>query len=669
MTVLYILKLRRRRVQVPFSPLWSRVVEERQSSSLFRALKRIGSLLVQWLVIALVVLALGDPHLGGGFAGCDYAEPTPTPPRHTLVMVDASASMATVEEGRTRLERARAKAHALVDKLATEPSQQMMIVQVDALTRPLSLWSSEPSVLHAAIDQVAGGPTGEALDTPTGVDDALRFAEDALRGREGGETVWVSDMAFAPIPEARQKAIGMKIEGVGPADVGADSGDNLGIGAFNVRPYLDDSLTYAAWYEVRNDTAREVKAQLFLYANPDGRSESDFIDPANLVQTVALTLPAHGVVRDVATDVKFSGSRLCARLATDSRDPTRDVFPRDDVAFAVVPPRRMMNVQLVTPGNLFINAALFLRENVKLTVVAPDEYKGPEGFDVTVVDGVDVDLTKGGNFFVLGPQPGGAFPVTGVVKEPQPARVDQKHPLARFVKFVDLNILEAPIIATEKGDQVVVAAQNGAPLLFARRVVPADGGPASQIVVLTFDIRKSLFPMSYAFPLLVVNTLNWFYQDPEGLLKPNRAGVPLSLPFPFEGKQLTVTPPAGVAPPVARRVGDRVQLTAPRLGIYDIAAQSAEATPAPDPAAAPAKPDATKPATPAELAVAVNLLSPEESQVSARPEAKYATWVAPTRVERAEENPWLANVWRTLLLAALAVVVLEWLTWHRRVTV
>ena len=61
MVVLYILKLRRRRVEVPFSPLWARVVEERQSSSLFRRLKRIFSLLVQLLIIGLLVLALGDP--------------------------------------------------------------------------------------------------------------------------------------------------------------------------------------------------------------------------------------------------------------------------------------------------------------------------------------------------------------------------------------------------------------------------------------------------------------------------------------------------------------------------------------------------------------------------------------------------------------------------------
>ncbi len=357
----------------------------------------------------------------------------------------------------------------------------------------------------------------------------------------------------------------------------------------------------------------------------------------------------------VAPDVKFPGSRLVARLAPDSRDPTRDVFPRDDIAFAVVPPRRIMDVQLVSSGNLFINAALFLRENVRLTVRAPGEYVGPEGFDVTVIDGADVDISKPGNYFIVGPPAVNTrlgFTATGVLKEPQPARIDQKHALAKFVKFVDMNILDVPIFETVKGDEVVVSAQGGAPLLFAKNDKAGD----RRVVVLTFDLRKSLFPMSYAFPLLVVNTLNWFYQDPDGLLVPNRAGVSLSLAWPFEAKELEVTAPAGVTAPIARRVGDRVQLTAPRLGIYDIVGKRAA-----DGDAAPASADT--------MPIAVNLLSPDESQVNARADAKYNAWEAPPVAERALPNPWLAHLWRTLLLAALAVVVLEWLTWHRRVTV
>jgi len=651
MAVLYILKLRRRKVQVPFSPLWARVVEEKQSSSLFRALKRIGSLLVQWAIIALVILALGDPRLAG-LGGCDTTPPEPPPPRHTLLMLDASASMATVEAGRTRLERARARAHTIVDQLATHPNHRVMVVQVDVLPRPLSLWSSDAAQLHAAVDRLAGGPAAEALDTPTGIDEALRFAEDALRGREGAEVVLVSDLAFAPIPEARAQALGMRVEAVGEG-----RGDNLGIAAFNVRPYLDDSLTYAVWYEIQNDTTREVSAQLFLYASPTGRSAADFMERGELVQTLALTLPPGGRVRDVAPDVKFQGSRLFARLAPDSRDPTRDVFPRDDVAFAVVPPRRQMKVQLVSDGNLFMNAALFLRENVTLTTRTASEYQGPEGFDVTVIDGADVDVSRPGNYFVVGPPALNTrlgLVAKGKLLEPRPDKIDQKHALARFVKLVDVNILEAPVFETQKGDQVVVAAQGGAPLLFARD----DKAGQRKLVVMTFDLRQSLLPMTYAFPLLVVNTLNWFYQDPEGLLVPNRAGVALSLAWPSGdgaepdpvgtssagSREVTVVPPDGAPAPVARKVGDRVQLTASRLGIYEVQA----------------------------MPIAINLLSPEESRVGARTTAEgatYATWEAPPVVAAVEPSPWLASLWRTLLLAAIAVVVLEWLTWHRRVTV
>lgn len=648
MVLLYILRLRRRRVQVPFSPLWARVVVERQASSLFRALKRVGSLLVQLAIVALVVLALGDPKVGS-FAGCTHEDERPPPPRHALLVIDASASMATIDGGRSRLEVARAKAHEIVDQLAVHPSQRVMVVQLDARTRPLTLWTSDAAVLHAAIDKVAPDVNGGALDTPTAVDDVLRLAEDALRGRDGGETILVSDFAFPEIPEARRAALKLSTIAVGaPAD-------NLGIAAFNVRPYLDDSVTYVAWYEVHNETARPVKANLFLYANPAGRSEVDFVDASRLVHTEPLLLPPGEGVRGHVPELKFQGSRLLARLVVDSSDPTRDGFPRDDVAFAVVPERRVLAVQLVTAGNLFINAALFLRENVALTTKTPAEYTGPEGFDVTVVDAVDVDLSRPGNYLVIAPRPSATFAMKGRLEKPEVAKVDKKHALARHVSFADLNALEAAVYETSKQDEVVVAAQGGVPLLFTRSLSspagPAGGAePAGvrRFVVLAFDLRQSLLPMNYAFPILVVNAISWFWQDAEGLLQPNRAGVPLQLQVPGTSSDIVVRGPGGATVP-ARRVGERVHMVASRLGIWEVADAAPSSTPTPP------------------TAVAVNLLSPQESRISPLA-AGYAPWTAPV-FEAPAQNPWLADFWRVLLLAAIGVVLIEWLTWHRRVTI
>ena len=96
-TVLYILKLRRRPVPVVFSPIWRRVLGDRESSRLFSQLKRWLSLLLQLALLALLALALGDPRLGS--VGTDA--------RHIVVLVDASASMLATDVAPSRLDVAR----------------------------------------------------------------------------------------------------------------------------------------------------------------------------------------------------------------------------------------------------------------------------------------------------------------------------------------------------------------------------------------------------------------------------------------------------------------------------------------------------------------------------------------------------------------------------------
>jgi hypothetical protein len=522
-------------------------------------------------------------------------------------------------------------------------------VQLDVATEPLSLWTSDAATLHAAVDAVA--PDG-ARDTPTAVQELMSLARDALRDRSGAETLLVSDFAFDAPPKAELEAIHLHAFPIGGA------ADNIGIESFNVRPYLDDRLAYVAFYALRNEAARPVPASLFIYANPKGSSEADFAAPQRLIHTERVVLPANDTLRGHIQELKFAGSRVFARLVVDSADPMRDAFPRDDVAFAVVPERKTLNVQLVSDGNLFLNAALFLRENVKLTTVTPADYRGPAGYDVTVVDGAEVDLEQPGNYVLFAPPPSKSLVVKGVLSAPEITKVDKKHPLSRHVGFADVNALEALVYAPEKKDEVVVSAQGGVPLVFARTVPDPKG--ARRYVVVAFDLRKSLFPMSYGFPIFVVNALSSFSAEAEGLVQPNRAGVPLALELvaqaqdgPASGTQeagaIAVRGPdldaaaAAAAGIAARRVGDRVHVTLPRLGIWELGN---------GPSAVP---------------VAVNLLSPDESRIVPRP-PELAAWAAPV-FEPPKENLWLRDFWRVLLLVALAVVVVEWATWHRRVTV
>src|SRR5512138_1250247 len=101
---LYILKLRRRAVAVPFSPLWQRILKDKEATSLFSKLKRLLSLLLQLLLLALLVIALGDPR----------AAATLIKGRNLIVLVDASASMQATDVSPNRLAVAKDEVKAMI---------------------------------------------------------------------------------------------------------------------------------------------------------------------------------------------------------------------------------------------------------------------------------------------------------------------------------------------------------------------------------------------------------------------------------------------------------------------------------------------------------------------------------------------------------------------------
>src|SRR5689334_16812916 len=124
--VLYLLKLRRRQVSVPFVQLWQRVLAEEQTTRLFSALKRILSLLLALAIVAALAFALGDPH----WAGARDAGST------RVVLIDASASMQAADVAPSRLEVARARVQRWIASVGGE--DRMLIAQMDASTVPLT---------------------------------------------------------------------------------------------------------------------------------------------------------------------------------------------------------------------------------------------------------------------------------------------------------------------------------------------------------------------------------------------------------------------------------------------------------------------------------------------------------------------------------------------------
>src|SRR6266516_5073023 len=88
--VLYFLKLRRRELAVSSTLLWRKAIQDLQVNAPFQKLRRNLLLLLQLLLLALLCLALSRP----------VANFTPGAPRLSLILIDRSASISTVEDSK-----------------------------------------------------------------------------------------------------------------------------------------------------------------------------------------------------------------------------------------------------------------------------------------------------------------------------------------------------------------------------------------------------------------------------------------------------------------------------------------------------------------------------------------------------------------------------------------
>ena len=65
------------------------------------------------------------------------------------------------------------------------------------------------------------------------------------------------------------------------------------------------------------------------------------------------------------------------------------------------------------------------------------------------------------------------------------------------------------------------------------------------------------------------------------------------------------------------------------------------------------------------MLVALNLMDADESAIT--PRGAYPAWTPPPPWTP-PAPPWPGTLWRSLLIIALGVSLVEWLTWHRSLT-
>lgn len=602
--VLYILKLRRRAVPVPFSRIWDSILRDKQASELFSKLRRLLSLLLQLALLALLVTALGDPKPKE-----DLREG-----RHLVLLIDASASMKAVDVKPSRLAAAKAEAEKIVRGLGA--ADRAIVVQLGSVPTPRSSMSGDQSELLQAITAVS------ASDTRAELEAGLAFGRDSLRGLAHGELVVIGDGAYGDTSTLGER---VSLEGAVLRFVPiGKSGRNLSISEFSVRRYPLDKSRYEVMLEIAN--LNDVPADVELELAGDGV----------VVDVTRLKLGPNERLPRYYQDLAGASRSLTARIKAA---PGLDDLPADDVAYALLPERRRARVLVVSAGNTYLEAALLLDEYLDVSQVAPGAPLPDARFDVAILDGVAPSLgERAGSLLYLDPPADGPLTHAAPLEDFGFDTWERKSAVLRFMSMGDIQVAKGHSFKPQAADKVLGASDHGPILVSGAR----DG---HRFVALGFDPRNSDLVLRIAWPLFVLNTINAFVEEDTGYVSSYRTGEVWRIAVPGSLASVSLLPPGGAK--IAVPVSDgRAVYRGEHAGFYKLSG-------GPDDAPLGE--------------FAANLSDLEESRIAPRKELVLAG--KPASAVAIAPVSFKSDLWIYLLLAVIGISLVEWITYHRRVTV
>jgi hypothetical protein len=511
--IFYMLRLRRRAVQVSSTLLWQQLLRDREANTPWQRLRRNLLLILQLIALAILTLALSRPFIE-----------TPTITNGSVViLLDASASMQARDIDPSRFEAARQAAEVVLNGMGAQDIGTIILVD------------SQPSVLASSTDVTALRRALSQAKVTNGIADwetASALAAAVALGSDEPETVIISDGAIVgSLPPLVGEIHFIRI---------GEQGSNLAITSVATRL---GSGGIQALISVANLGSEHAEGVLELYA--DGA----------LFDAYPVDIPPGE--RNITTlhNLSRGSTILEARIAGD------DLLSVDNAGWAVISPPREQQVLLITPGNLFLERALQTLEWIELTRLSPDQPITTDSYDLVVHDGPITRTLPSGNVWAIGPytdRSGDIFTDTQIT------RSDDDDPLLRFVDLDQVHILEAWNVEPPPGARTLIEA-SGRPLLFTLE------RPEGRTAVLTFDLHNSDLPLRIAFPVLTSNLVDWLLPSAgPGALTSTEPGEPYRVPLLPNTETVIISTPHGNEHRIPAS-GTTVFLDTNQLGVYNVA--------------------------------------------------------------------------------------------------
>jgi von Willebrand factor type A domain/Aerotolerance regulator N-terminal len=669
---LYFLKLKRQPLEVPSTYLWKKSIEDLHVNSLWQRLRQNLLMFLQLLLVALAILALLRP----GWQG------TKLEGNRFIFLVDNSASMSStdVADARSRLDEAKQLVGSLIDQM--DSSMTAMIISFSDRPQVVQEFTDNRRLLRerlASIDPtVRSTDLHGALELAGGLANPGRITTD-----QGGQEVDVVEAQPATayiFSDGRFDAVKkFSLGNLKPiyVPIGSFDAANLAITTLATRRNESRPEEQQAFVQVANFSEKPQKVTVELLL--DGQ----FFDARQM--DVAAGESAGAVF---PLENRQAGG-LTARLKYQLEGGgSHDALAQDDVAYAALSDTKHGKVLVVTPGDVALEVALQTEEAKRLADVefAPPGILDTAGYKRDAEDGVynlviydqcaPKQLPRANTLFIGKTPPGTAWrgrdgagsnqrddKSKGTsngesIGAPQIIDWDRAHPLLAHVELGNVDIADSLVLRPPVGSTVLVEATAG-PIA---AIAPREG---YQDAVLGFELVgqdsagartvNTNWPRRHSFPTFCLNALEYLAQSGEaGGANSVRPGRTIELHAAGNVTELTVIDPKGGAKTLRRSDQDVFPFHDTDIpGVYQV-----------------------RQGDKIIQRFAVNLFDRDESNVRVVPSQDSGdSTVRAADIQighvdvaaSAGRTPARHEIWKTLLLAALAVLVLEWYIYNRRV--
>jgi hypothetical protein len=372
---------------------------------------------LQLLLLTLLVLSLSEPVFS-------------VRPTKAAIVLDNSASMQSIDNGKTRFASAREKLDATVGELA--PSAEIDLY----LTTPrLMKVTRAPLTARQALETVATLNTYDLGDAPIDYDQVL--------GQLAREQKYDRVYLFTDHPIAGGQASMIRAVSVGR------SAANLAVTGFDVQRVSLLNARMQASVTVTNFSAKEEKTRVLLKSDGATLSSRD------------LTVPA-----DKTATAIFEG--FAERPSYAAEIEARDALALDNRRFAVAPVTRNLRILAVTPRP---QAAASLKsiQGVSVDVIAPADYGKLEraGYGLEIFHySTPAQLPEKPALFILPPESIPLVDLGAPISNVQVSGWREPHSLTRYVNFSLFRPTYARPLKPQAAGKVILESPMG-PLAFA----------------------------------------------------------------------------------------------------------------------------------------------------------------------------------------------------------